>query len=259
MLIVRGKPTRMMFVPVDGQGAAISEGALLMPGVTATDSSAKNLSVAILADGAAANAIGILATKKLAASANDPVVNSGTGAVTKEPSSSSVGCSYPVDPLLPGCEVAIEYDQTSSGYLAVTSATSTVITITSLEDNIDGSWIYVVSGTGAGQLEYAVASASGSITVKSAMTTTLDNTSNIIILRRRFHALHTLSTDRTKLFTGAAAGSCTWVNLKNEIKYAGLEGWREPDPAFDHDKQFGTAQFAARSIFCPVNTLYNPI
>ena len=87
-----------------------------------------------------------------------------------------------------------------------TSAT-TVLTVTSLEDNIDGSFVYVTAGTGIGQLQYLVASASGSATLKAAFGTTLDSTSRIIKILRRFHALVGLTSDGTKLSTTAAVGA----------------------------------------------------
>ena len=254
MIIVRGMPTRLYYAPVNGLGTDIKEGAVLMRGAVATDSSAKTLSNAVLASAAAPDAIGLLA-KKHVASGYDADPYTGLVSTVIE----TTGSAKPIALFHPGGEVAAEYSQATADVLAVTSATSTVITISSLEDNIDGCWIYVVSGVGIGQLEYVVASASGSCTVKSAMTTTLTSASKIIILKPLFHKLHVMTSDCTKLSTTAAAGTLPWINLKNEIKYNGLEGWRVPDPIADHDKQFGSSGgFVSRSILAPVTFLLNP-
>lgn len=251
MIIVRGQPSRLMQMPIDGGGTDVQEGAVVMPGVT--DDS--NTSVVIVASGAAADAIGLLGRLHTAGAANDADPDAGLISQVKE----TGGSARPVAPFLPGCEVAAEYDQASASLVSVASATSTVITITSSEDSIDGSWVFVVSGTGAGQLEYVKAAASGSVTVKSAMTTTLDSTSKLIILRRRLHQRQELNTAATKLKSTAAAGNLTWVILRNEIKYNGLEGWIEPDPLYHHDLQVGSSNgFAARSILSPRDTLFNP-
>ena len=100
----------------------------------------------------------------------------------------------------------LEFSTATADTVLATSATTT-LTVTSLEDNIDGSFVYVTAGTGIGQLQYLVASASGSATLKAAFGTTLDSTSRIIKILRRFHALVGLTSDGTKLSTTAAVGA----------------------------------------------------
>ncbi len=93
-----------------------------------------------------------------------------------------------------------EYSQASADLITCTQAvSSTTITLTNLEDDIDGGGIYVVSGTGAGQTNYLVAAASGSATLKAAFGTSLDTTSKIIKILPRFHQKAGLSADGTKL------------------------------------------------------------
>lgn len=77
----------------------------------------------------------------------------------------------------------IYYDMTASTDLDVSSSTSTVVTTATTDDNLDGSWIYVNSGTGAGQLRYVKAADTTTKTVNTAFTTTPDSTSDIIIIR----------------------------------------------------------------------------
>lgn len=77
----------------------------------------------------------------------------------------------------------IYYDLTVSTALAVTSSTSTVLTSATTDDDLDGSWLYIVSGTGAGQLRYVKAADTTTKTVNTAWTTTPDSTSKMIIIR----------------------------------------------------------------------------
>ena len=100
----------------------------------------------------------------------------------------------------------VEYDLAS--LIDATQAVSTTtITLASLEDNIDAGFLYVVSGTGAGQTNYLTASAAGSATLKAAFGTSLDTTSKLIKILPRFHQLAGLNSDGTKLGSQAAAGA----------------------------------------------------
>jgi len=75
------------------------------------------------------------------------------------------------------------YDLATSTDLDVASSTSTVLTTATHDDNLDGSWIYINSGTGAGQLRYVKAADTTDLTVNTAFTTTPDATSDFIIIR----------------------------------------------------------------------------
>ena len=250
MIIVRGQPDRVCLYEIDGATAAISAGAVLMPGVT----DETNRSSLIIASGAAADAVGLLVEAKAASAATDHDPDAGTifGASQHE-----------VEPFLPGCEVAAEMADDADNDVDVASATSTVLTITSMEDDTDGSWIYVRAGTGIGQLFYQKASASGTATIKSASTTTLDSTSKLVILRRKFHQLVELNgttNAATKIASTAAAGSLPWRVLRNEMKYDGLAGWVQLDPTKHHNLQsLNSKHVVFRQILSPADTLYNPL
>ena len=100
----------------------------------------------------------------------------------------------------------LDFSQETADTFGATSS-GTTITAGSLEDDIDASFIYVVSGAGRGQLQYLTAAASGSATLKAAFGTTLDGTSKIIKILRRFHQLASLTSDGTKLSSQAIAGA----------------------------------------------------
>lgn len=244
MQIVRQHPGRLAPFPVDGNTTDIVEGAVVMPGVTDEN----NRSVLIVASGAAADAVGLLGS-----------LHDSSATTDSDPDAGTVYTKIGVAVFEPGCEVAAEMSQHADDDVDVASATSTVITITSLEDDIDGSWLYVTSGTGSGQLEYIKASASGSCTVKSAMTTTLDSTSKVIILRRLFHQLVDLNSTADKIKSTAAAGSLPWRVLGHEFRYDGLEQWTPLDPTKHHNLQLSGLNAKFRLILSPADTLKNPL
>ena len=249
MQIIRNRPSRLMSLAIDGDGSDIPVGAVLMPGVTDEN----NRSVAILATGAAADAIGVLAEL------HDFSVSSDA-----DP---DAGLTYPlrsVEPFLPGCEVAAELANDADNDVDVASATSTVITITSLEDDIDGSWVYVRAGTGVGQLGYIVASASGNFTLKNATgLTTLDSTSKVLILRRRYHQLVELNGTTnagTKIASTAAAGALPWRVLEQQFRYDGQEHWVNLDPTKHHGLTgLNSLNVVFRLLLSPADTLFNPL
>jgi hypothetical protein len=77
----------------------------------------------------------------------------------------------------------IYYEMGSAYDLDVASSTSTIITHSTIDDNLDGSWVYMNSGTGAGQLRYVKAADTTTLTVNTAFTTTPDSTTDFIIIR----------------------------------------------------------------------------
>lgn len=87
---------------------------------------------------------------------------------------------------------------------AVSSAT---ITVTSLEDDIDASFLYVQSGLGAGQTNYLTAAAAGSATLKAAFGTSLDTTSKFLKILPKFHDVLSLNSDGTMIASQAAVGA----------------------------------------------------
>lgn len=169
---------------------ALVDGALIMPGVTADT----DLGLAILATGAAADAIGFL---KGALAVADTAAINGTA------------WNYKKVELIDRYEIVeVEYDQSDT--MAVASTSGTTVTVTSLEDNIDGSWLY---STVTKTLFFLTASASGSATTKTASGWTSADT--LIKILRPFHQLAKLNSAGTKIGTDAAAGSWTICILEN--------------------------------------------
>lgn len=245
MHIVRGQPDRILLAEIDG---TIAVGAAVMPGVTAT----ANTTSLIVADTAAADVFGVIREAHTTGATTDHDPEAGTVFAASQ-------CE--VEPFYSGCEVAVQLINDASNDVAVASATSTVITITSLEDDIDGAWVYVRGGTGEGQLGYIVASASGSFTLKNETgLTTLDSTSLVLILRPKFHKTRELDSSAVYIKSTAAAGTNTWRGLRNEIKYDGLASWVQLDPTKHHGLTgLHNKHVLLRQIVVPVNTYWNPV
>jgi len=157
----------------------------------------------------------------------------------------------------PGCEVSSELANSASDDIDVASATATVITITSMEDNMDGGWFYVRAGTGVGQLQYITAAATTDVTTDT-MTTTLDSTSKLIMLRPLSHQLVSLNSDATKLTSANTAGSLPWRVLRHLMKFDGKEEYLDLDPGNDSGRQLNSVNPVFRMILSPTNTLKSP-
>ena len=244
-MINRGRPARLMGCQVYGAAADIVEGAVVMPGVTeGTDQSS-----VIVGSGAAADAVGLMAELHDYSVSGDHDPGAGTifGAATRK-----------VIPFLPGCEVAAEINQSTVLDVATVSAANH--TITSIENDIGGGWMYVVSGTGLGQFFFILTEATDVLALKSTPGTTLvAGTSKVIVTRPKFWQKHTLASAADKIVTSTSAGSLTWVLLRTEIKFDGEEGWIEADPT-KHNALTGLngKNFMIRYIMSPRDTLYNP-
>lgn len=190
----------LLRLPVYGGAADIARGAFVKPGVTAgTDNG-----MLILA-AASANHLNMMGRlmEGLDYSEEGESLMAGTAFVTK-----------PVMLAMSGSKLfEVEYSQAAADDVATTEAVSTTaMTVTSLEDNIDGAFLYVTDGDGEGQTNYLTASASGSCTLKAAFGTALGSGDTFIKILPRFHSYLALSADGTKLRSQAAAGA--WVEAK---------------------------------------------
>lgn len=77
----------------------------------------------------------------------------------------------------------IYQDMSTSTDLSVTSSTTTQLTHATDDDPLEGSWIYINSGTGVGQLRYCKESAATTKDPNTAFTTAPINTSDYILIR----------------------------------------------------------------------------
>ena len=95
-----------------------------------------------------------------------------------------------------------EYDMTTTADIDVISSTATATTLGACDDNLDGGWLYVNTGTGAGQLAFI--GAANAVSVMTLDTTapwdvTPDATSDVILVRPPFAKNKDLEATWTKL------------------------------------------------------------
>jgi len=195
-------------LPIYGAAADVQQGAFLKAG--ATPATMNGALVLAAGNAAAPELMGRLAQKLVYATDGETLV-AGTSFVTK-----------PVILAHPFRIHRVEFDLTAASAIVCTQAVSTTtMTVTSLEDDIDASFLYVVSGLGAGQTNYLTASASGACTLKAAFGTSLDTTSYFIKILRRFHTLISLSADGTKIASQVAVGTIKCVIMELWIQRGG--------------------------------------
>lgn len=190
--IASGRNPERVFVPFSGKGTA----GILGNGVIAGTTQATDQGLAILSIGQFVDTLGWL--RGATATAND---------------STQTGTIWTFVEIELAQEVLLneaEYDQTVGNAVSVASTSGTTVTITSLENNIDCSWLYAVAGTGIGKLAFVTASASGSCTTKTA--TGWDSTTKVIKIHRFGHKLMDVQTGITvggKIKSAAAAPTGT--------------------------------------------------
>jgi len=120
-----------------------------------------------------------------------------------------------------------------STVLTVVTATSVSLTGLTCDDNLGGSWIYIKSGTGAGQLRYCKTATTSSFTVNTAFTTTPDSTSRFILIRAvgRAEGGYPLDATLSMLASTLDATDPNIICLKNFMQ--GPMGTLELDPTLN--------------------------
>jgi len=218
----------------------------------------------------AVDAIGVI-QESLTTSSKADIGDAVTTAATADPQQDAIssvaatvaqGNRYGKAIINPFAVYLAEYSQAAADDIAFTAAwNSTTLTLTSLEDNIDGGWMYVSSQSQnaavIGQLRYLTASAAGSATTDSAPQTDTDTNDTLIKVLPVNHRLTSLTADATKLASQAAAGSGVALTiLENYI--GGSEQALEPLRAQLHkgNKYASTSKFFADVLLS--DHIYNP-
>lgn len=222
-----GRDPVIVKLPLYGGAADIVDGALIMPGVTAET----DLGLFIKAATAGADAVGTLRGLHDYSVVGDSNVD-GTSWVEGE-----VELADQYTPLW------VEYDQSDTADVASTSTTT--VTITSLEDNIDTSWLFSTDGAGNGKLAFLTTSASGSATSKTA--TGWTSADNVIKILRLGHQVAKLNTNADKIGTDAAAGSWTVFILENWVESSEY-GLQRLNPTVHDNQTLTNAKFYAKLL-----------
>jgi len=180
--------------PVYG-AAALGYGALMQIGTADPDSATDEGQCAVIAyNGTAANSgtnvIGML--------------NEAIALADLVAPSTVVGPKYGKIIINPSAVYRGEISLAAADDTAITSTSTTTLTVASLQDDIDGAFVYFpLTQVGVkGSLRQLVASASGSATMDSALVTTGAGTDTIVVIPRELKSPCNLSSDATK-FVGS--------------------------------------------------------
>lgn len=196
------------YVPVY-DAALIDLGELVMQGTTDPDSGADHgVAFVTAVTGSNAEAVDALGISLMSRSTTgpNPTINGDTVSVATLPDVANPPYNKCI--VNPGAVYLAEYDQADT--MAVASTSTTTVTVTSLEDDIDTGWIFMVSATVSGNdanLRQLTASASGSATMDSALTGGNETSGTAIKILPVNHRLTKLNAASTGLGTDAAAGS----------------------------------------------------
>lgn len=115
----------------------------------------------------------------------------------------------------PDCVYQCELTDPTTTNIAVASTSTVTVTITSLEDDIDGGWLWGNDG----QVQWIATSAAGSCTTKTATSWTSAN--KVSRLLPLYKILLDLNTAGTKLLPAAAIGTGKVIVVENYIQFPG--------------------------------------
>jgi hypothetical protein len=212
-LVPEDEPIIRDMAVYDGTGLAIGE--LLMLGTTDPDSNAdQGISLITAYTNSSAEAVDAVGICLETPGDTDNVYATAAG-----------GPNYAKVIINPFAVYRAEYLQDAANDLAVTSNSTTTLTITSLEDDIDGGWVFFpLNATGVkNSLRLLTASASGSATMDSALSVTAVGTDTIIKILPVNHRTTDLDTTATGLITRAAIGSGVSLHvLENHVRADGI-------------------------------------
>lgn len=203
--------------------ALLANGELLMKGTTDPDSNADQgiaLVTAVTASSAeAVNAAGILQDSRWNPNAQG-VYTTGV-APSNVPATNAAGPKYGKVIINPFAVYLAEYDQADA--IAITSTSTTTLTVGSLQDDIDGSFVFFVgTHTGVtGSLRHIEASAAGSCTMDSALATTGVGSDTIV------RTLRPLS--KTTNLNAAGTGLSTTDAINSGVSLRVLENYVQAD------------------------------
>lgn len=178
---------------------AIAEGAVLMKGATF----GTNAGFGIIGAPAYAGVIGVAAEADSNTSAGGDSKQDGT----------KYGRFKTV--INPDAVFLCELTDPTTTNIAVASTSSTTVTITNLEDDIDGGWLWGSDG----QVQWIATAAAGSCTTKSS--TGWTSATKVSRLLGLYKILQDLNTAATLLLPAAAIGTGKIITLENYIQLPG--------------------------------------
>lgn len=247
--VVNWADMRALGFPVSGAGSNIPYGTVMMPGT----SNGTNKSILIPCTATStARGIGLLAENHTYSVSGDALTQTltqyyaipGFAGQSLAPGGAPAvgGLIYPTHRVdLFDTFTAVKMDYYLASTLAVASATTTAITVTGEIAGQDGTFVYVNAGTGIGQLGFIKSSTTDTLTLISALTTTLDSTSKLTKILPLFWEQATLlvntTTAPTRIDSAVAITSsgARALPLANFLSINGLPA--RIDPKIHHNYQ----------------------
>ena len=207
--------------------ATIAEGELVMLGGTDPDSGGdEGISFITAYSSTAANsavdALGVC----------NETLTTGSSPSIASAYSTTTGPCYGKVIINPFAVYLVEHSLGTSDDQAISSTSTTTVTIASLSDDIDGSWVYFpLTASGVkGSLRLLVASAAGSATKDSALSTNGTSSDTAVIITPPNRYACNLTADATKISSGNCQGINGATNIRVVQTYidrdAGLEVMR---------------------------------
>lgn len=192
-----GGELRKYKYPVNGAGTAIVRGSILKRSAA----NGGGLAIVLAADDACTDVYGLLNEDH--AVAGDSVKDGSVWTLREVITN-------------PKAIYEVPYSQVTADLITATSSVGTTVTIGGLEANISGAWLYVVSGTGAGQLRYMATAT----TTMTAFSPALDGTSLLIKLLPIGHKLVSFKAGGRFLQSIAGVGASVVELLQNRFRTA---------------------------------------
>lgn len=231
-------------LPVYGAAAAISEGMILTPGVTADQDIGTLIPIVGAGSTAAIDLVGLTGRQVAAADRTDANPDGGAAA--------TFGTLEPVNLIRPGDLICIEYNPAVD--VDVASYSAPTVTITSLQDAYDGGWCFINDNTagqaGPGQLGYCEASASGSVGLRDNFTTAPDPTSDAIMILPIGQLL--VASSAGGVLLNSYAASTNYVTkfcvVMNQLTYRGKSGWEQMLPSLHSNAQLNGLNAKFRAV-----------
>lgn len=201
--------------------SAVKQGALMMLGTTDPDSGSDKSQALVPAYNATAansaiDAVGILNENTFASTAP-----------SGDPTSTTPSIGKVI--INPFAIYRVEHSLDAADDVAITSTSTTTVTVASLADDIDGHWVYFPLTTAGvkGSLRLLTAAASGSATMASALSVAGTSNDTVVLINPALKYAFNLTSDSTKVSSGncQTAGGATNIRVLQSYieKDEGLE------------------------------------
>ena len=173
--------------------------------------------------------------------------------------SSVLGTSDVMKTILINPLALIEAEYNQAGVAATQNDTTTTITLTNLENNIDGAYLFAVDGNSQGNIRSLTASASGSCTILAKFTNDIASGDKFVKVLPTNHRLVVLTADRTQLSNTAAVGTAKMRVVGNTVVAPGIVGKAILRAGTHGQLDLGTGTISLYANLIALDNIFNPL